>query len=120
MRDFAFCNQQLSSDGAGPSAATVMTKLMSGLYLGLTLPTRCSQVPSKTLLNDKTGEGWSPGLHKAITWTNADSLSFEPSGINFDEISLKEWNFYFKKVHLKILSSQYLNMFQVKKKKVAG
>ena len=36
-----------------------------------------------------SGNGLSPNRWQAITWTNTDLLSNEPSGINFSDISIK-------------------------------
>ena len=41
---------------------------------------------------------------QAITWTNADLLSFEPLGTNFSEILIEILTFSFKKMRLKMSS----------------
>ena len=50
--------------------------------------------------------GFSPGRHQAIIWTNAGILLIEPLGIYFSEILIEIQTFSFKKMHLKMSSSK--------------
>ena len=52
------------------------------------------------------GNGLSPVRHQAITWTNADLLSFGPLRTNFSEILIKILTFSFKKMCLKMSSDK--------------
>ena len=53
-----------------------------------------------------SGNSLSPVRCQAITWTNADSLSFEHLGTNFSEIWIEIISFPFKKIHLKLSSAK--------------
>ena len=46
--------------------------------------------------------GWSPGWHQTIIWTNAG-----PWGTNFSKISIGIYTFSFKKMHLKMSSGKW-------------
>ena len=48
--------------------------------------------------------GLSPGRRQAIIWTNAGILVIGPLGTNLSEILIKIHTFWFKKMHLKMLS----------------
>ena len=50
--------------------------------------------------------GFSPGRHQAIIWTNAGILFIEPWGTNFSEILIKIYTFSFKKMHLIVSSAK--------------
>ena len=51
--------------------------------------------------------GWAPGQHQAIIWTNAGIFSIGPSGTNFSEILIEIHTFLFKNMHLKKLSAKW-------------
>ena len=59
------------------------------------------------LIGTGSGNGLSPVLHQAITWTNADLLSIGPLGTNFIEIWIKIQKFSFLKMPLKMLSAKW-------------
>ena len=54
-----------------------------------------------------SGNGLSPIWCQAITWTNVNFLSIDPSGTNFSEILIKTHNFSFMKMHLKMSSVKW-------------
>ena len=54
-----------------------------------------------------SGNGLLPVQCQAITWTNADLLSFGPLERNFSEIWLKICNFSIMKMHLKMPSAKW-------------
>ena len=51
--------------------------------------------------------GFSPGRHQAIIWTNAGILLIGPLGINFNETSIEIHTFSLKKIHLKLSSGKW-------------
>ena len=51
-------------------------------------------------------DGLLPSRHQAIIWTNARILLIQPLGTNFSEILIKIHKFWFKKMHLKMLSAK--------------
>ena len=51
--------------------------------------------------------GFLPGQHQAIIWTNAGILLIRTFGTNFSEILSEIHIFSFKKMHLKILSAKW-------------
>ena len=53
------------------------------------------------------GTGILPIRHQAITWTNADFLSFGPLGTNFSEVLIEILTFSFKKMDLKMSSVKW-------------
>ena len=50
-----------------------------------------------------SNNGFSPGRHQAIIWTNAGILLIGTLGTNFSEVFIKIHTFPFKKMHLKML-----------------
>ena len=61
----------------------------------------CGLVPcmvSNILVNTGSGNGKLP----YINWTNADLLTIEPMGTNFNQIGIKIQIFPLKKMHLKM------------------
>ena len=55
--------------------------------------------------------GLSPGLRKAIIWTNAGILLIGPLGTNFSEIVIEIQTFSLKKMHSKISSAKGRSFF---------
>ena len=51
--------------------------------------------------------GMSPDQCQAITWTNAEILLIGPLGTNFSEILIEIYTFWYKKMHLKMLSRKW-------------
>ena len=51
--------------------------------------------------------GFSPGRHQAIIWTNAGILLIDPLGANLSEILSEIHTFSFKKMHLKMSSGKW-------------
>ena len=54
-----------------------------------------------------SGNGLSPALRQAITWTNADLLSIGPLGTTFSENWIEILTFSFKKMRLKLSSAKW-------------
>ena len=54
-----------------------------------------------------SGNGLSPARCQAFIWTNADLLLIGPLGTKFSEIRIKTRNFWFTKIHLKMLSGKW-------------
>ena len=66
--------------------------------------------PSEALCISKltmigSDNGLLPGRRQAIIWTNAGILLIGPLGTNFSEIVIEIHTFPFKKMHLKMLST---------------
>ena len=57
-------------------------------------------------VNIGSGNGLSPVLCQAITWTSADLLSIESLGTYFSDIQIEILSFSFMKMHLKMLSGK--------------
>ena len=57
--------------------------------------------------NMDSDNGLLPGWLQAIIWTNAGILLTGPLGTNFSEILIKIYTFWFKKMHLKMLSGKW-------------
>ena len=55
-------------------------------------------------VNNVSGNGLSPVLRQAITWTNSALLSIGPLKLNFIEIWIKIQIFPFMKIHLKMFA----------------
>ena len=62
-------------------------------------------ISKQTILG--SDNGWLPGRHQAIIWTNAGILLIGPLGTNFSEIVIGIQTFSFKKMHLKMSSAKW-------------
>ena len=58
-----------------------------------------------------SNNGLSPGRRQAIIWINAGKLLIGPLGTKFSEISIEIHTFSFRKMHLKMLSAKYPDIF---------
>ena len=78
---------------------------------GLTHWGRMTHICVSKLTISGLGDGLSPGRHQAIISTNAGILLIWPIGTNFNEISIRNQTFSFKKMHLKMSSAKWRPFF---------
>ena len=98
---------------AGDTLVACITRTSAALLLIMNVGSRSihafhdkkySSVKWVSIVSDN---GLSPVRRQAITCTNADLLSIESLGTNFNEILIKTQNFSFTKMHLGMLTAKW-------------
>ena len=75
--------------------------------VGLTHWGRATQICVVKLTTIGSDNGFSPGRHQTIIWTNAGILLIGPIGTNLSEILIIINTFSFKKMHLKMSCAKW-------------
>ena len=86
----------------------VVFEMASIFFFGLIVLTHQGQVmhmSNSKLTIIGSDNGFSPGRHQTIIWTNACLLSIGPLGTSFSEILIKIRSFSLKKMHLNVSSA---------------
>ena len=113
-----------------PAPCHCWEKIKAGTNMVLSLPQefthwgRVMHFCISTLGIIGSDNGFLPGWHQVIIWTNAGILIIGPLGTNFSEIYIEMYTSSFKKIHLKISSGNWqpfclhLNVLTVSKEDI--